>query len=117
MEAAGLSIGAIGLASLFTICIECFEFFKAGQSFRPDLETALAKLDLEKTRLLIWGNHVGVLNPDGQSRLAALQDQRVPDSLRTCLTQIENLLSNTEQLRGNYGLQAAGRDEQTTHTA
>ena len=51
----------IGIASLFSTCIECFEYFKAAQSLGDDLKILLVKLDIEKTRLLIWGNAVGIL--------------------------------------------------------
>jgi hypothetical protein len=44
---------------------KCFGYFKAAQSLTEDLKILLVKLDIEKTRLLIWGNAVGILKIDG----------------------------------------------------
>jgi Prion-inhibition and propagation len=111
LEIFGLSASAVALATLFSTCVECFGFFRAAQSFQPDMETALAKLDLEKTRLLIWGNQIGILQATENGRHARLQEEQILASLHTCLKQIENLLSNTEQLGAKYGMRAASRDE------
>jgi hypothetical protein len=113
LEIIGLSASAIALASLFSTCVECFEYFKAGQSFEPDLETVLAKLDLEKTRLLIWGNHIGILTATVEGRHAALQNEQILASLLTCLKQIETLMCSTEQLGLQYGMRAASPKETT----
>jgi hypothetical protein len=43
---------------------KCFGYFKAVQSLTEDLNILLVKLDIEKTRLLIWGNAVGILKID-----------------------------------------------------
>ena len=51
-EAVGL---AVSLASLCSSCIECFEYIHVGQSFPVESEILLEKLDIEKTRLLVWG--------------------------------------------------------------
>jgi len=43
---------------------KCFGYFKAVQRLTEDLNILLFKLDIEKTRLLIWGNAVGILKID-----------------------------------------------------
>jgi Prion-inhibition and propagation len=113
LEVVGLTASAVALAALFSTCIECFEYFRAGQSLEPDLDTVLAKLDIEKTRLLIWGNHIGILNATTEGRHAALQNEQILGSLRSCLKQIESLLSSTEQLGLKYGMRDAGPTERT----
>ena len=67
-EVAGLTVGAVVLASLFSTCIECFDYLKSTQDFRRDYRLLLVKLDLEKTRLLIWGNAVGILEAFDEGR-------------------------------------------------
>jgi Prion-inhibition and propagation len=113
LEIIGLSASAAALATLFSTCVECFEYFRAGQSLEPDLDTVLAKLDIEKTRLLIWGNHIGILNATTEGRHAALQNEQILASLCTCLKQIESLLSSTEQIGLKYGMRDAGPTERT----
>jgi len=43
---------------------KCFGYFKAAQRLAEDLNILLVKLDIEKTRLLIWGNAVGITKTD-----------------------------------------------------
>jgi hypothetical protein len=74
VEPVSLTICAVALASLFSTCIECFDYFKAGQTLEEDFELLLVKLDVEKTRLLIWGNAVGVLKPEVEGRVPELND-------------------------------------------
>ena len=60
MESIGFGISIVALASLFSTCVECFDYFRLGQAFDRDFEILLVQLDLEKFRLLNWGNSVGI---------------------------------------------------------
>jgi hypothetical protein len=42
MEVAGLALGAVGVAGLFTTCIECFDVVVAGKNFSEDYEQLCA---------------------------------------------------------------------------
>jgi hypothetical protein len=95
----------IGIAPLFSTCIECFDYFKAGQEIEEDLEIILTKLDIEKTRLLMWGNGVGVLTDLPGDRAVGLSDEVKAKSIKGCLKCINTLLSGAENLRKEYGLQ------------
>jgi hypothetical protein len=92
----------IGVASLFSTCIEAFTYFKAAQRADEDVEILLLKLDVEKTRLLIWGNEVGIFNTNQQH--SRLHDEETVTLLARILGQIERLLTDSEQLRSSYGL-------------
>ncbi|ORY16619.1 prion-inhibition and propagation-domain-containing protein [Clohesyomyces aquaticus] len=74
VEPISLAVGAVALASLFSTYIECFNYFKAGQGLEEDFELLLVKLDVEKTRLLIWGYAVGVLKPEGEGLVPELEE-------------------------------------------
>jgi hypothetical protein len=43
---------------------KCFGYFKAAQRLAEDLNILLVKLDIEKTRLLNWGNAAGIFKID-----------------------------------------------------
>jgi len=101
----------IGIAALFSTCIECFDYIKAAQSLEEDLERLLVKLDLEKTRLLIWGNAVGVLKDVPEERTPGLDDPIKVDSISGCLKCIKSLLSDADKLQKEYGLHAAQNTE------
>jgi Prion-inhibition and propagation len=104
-----LTMGAVALAGLFSTCVECFDYFIAAKSFREDLEILLVKLDLEKTRLLIWGNSVGVLRTrdEPEGRVAELDDVPKVQLITRCLNGVKSLLSDADKLQGRYGLQKA----------
>jgi hypothetical protein len=102
---------SIGIASLFSTCVECFDYFKAAQSLAKDLNILLVKLDIEKTRLLIWGNAIGILKVDENERAPALRDPPKAAVVEETLKQIKELLLGTEKLQKTYGLKPATIDE------
>ena len=104
VEPISLSIGAIALASLFSTCLECFDYFKAAQSFSGDLEILVNKLDCQKERLLTWGELVGISKTAEEGRNAEL-DTPKGDLVKRCLDSITSLCSDAEKLQKNYGVQ------------
>lgn len=111
VEPVSLTIGVVALASLFSTCIECFDYFKAGQTLEEDFELLLVKLDVEKTRLLIWGNAVGVLKPDGEGRVPELSNAQKTELIGRCLESIKSLLSDTDKFQKLYGLRSSADAE------
>jgi hypothetical protein len=101
---AGLEVLAlvIGIAGLFSSCVDAFAYFKAAQRADEEVEIHLLKLDIEKTRLLIWGNDTGVYLSITKQH-AKLRDEGVLHLLAEVLRKIEKLLSDSETLR-SYGL-------------
>lgn len=67
MAGVGEALGVIGLAALFSTCVECFGYFKASERIDKDCETLLVKLDIEKTRLLVWGDAVRIFETNSSS--------------------------------------------------
>lgn len=92
----------VGLASLFSTCVDAFGYFKLAQHADKAVEVVLLKLDIEKTRLLIWGDNVGVFSAGSQN--PQLLDERVVHLVERILTQIESLLTDSEKLRATYGV-------------
>jgi hypothetical protein len=109
VEPVSLTIGVVALASLFSTCVECFEYFSSAKDLEEDFEILLVKLDLEKTRLLIWGNAVGVLKADGEGRIIELNDAKRVELIGRCLESMKNLLSDTDRLQSVYGLQSTAQ--------
>jgi hypothetical protein len=104
VEPISLSIGAVALASLFRTCLECFDYFKAAQSFSGDLEILVNKLDCQKERLLTWGELIGISKSVEEGRNAEL-DTHKGDLVKRCLNSITSLCSDAEKLQNNYGVQ------------
>ena len=52
-EPIGLTAGPLSLATLFSTCIDCFEFYKTTKDCGDELRTLMRQLDLEEARLLV----------------------------------------------------------------
>ncbi|KAK5044958.1 hypothetical protein LTR84_010330 [Exophiala bonariae] len=92
----------IGVAGLFGSCVDAFAYFKLAQRADREVEVVLLKLDIEKTRLLIWGDQVGMFSASHQDH--RLLDKRVVGLIQRILSQIESLLTDSEKLRASYGV-------------
>lgn len=104
VEPISLSISAIALASLFSECIQCFEYFQAGQSLEDDFQILLTKLDFEKERLLIWGSAVGILKAQHEGRIPLLEEPSRANVIESGLECISRLLTRASELQDQYGV-------------
>jgi hypothetical protein len=91
MEVAGLTLGVVSLAGRFNTCIEAFPYLKAAQSLERDLEILLVKLDIQKARLISWGNAVGIVRAPNDPRSAILEDEQTVQIIKRNLGSIHVL--------------------------
>lgn len=105
MEAAGLTLSAVALATLFNACVECFETFSQGKNLQKDVSYLLIRLDFEKTQLLLWGNSSGILKVEKQERHAGLADPNIFKLVEDALKAIQSLLSDASLLSKRYGVE------------
>jgi len=98
---------SIGIAALFTTCIQCFEYFKAATTLRKDFGILLLTLELEEERLLIWGEVIGIGSKDWSEDLTFKGESKRQDLARRCLAAIKSLLEDAEGLKSTYGVQPA----------
>lgn len=63
MEAVGLALGAIGLAGLFSSCLELIKRAESYRSVQDDSEI-LQSFSIQKWLFLRWGQHVGLAQAD-----------------------------------------------------
>lgn len=98
---------SIGIAALFTVCIECFEYFKAARGFERHFEVLLVKLEYQQERLLIWGDLAGICSGEQHSVGPISENEhKRQDLTKRCLDSIRHLLKDTETLKSKYGLRA-----------
>ena len=57
---AGLALSAVSVAALFTTCIDCFNIVAAAIDFGRDYELLCTALAIQKLRLLLWGESIGL---------------------------------------------------------
>ncbi|KAJ0267863.1 hypothetical protein COL940_013957 [Colletotrichum noveboracense] len=58
MEVAGLAIGGVSLAAMFTTAVDCFEYIQIGRQFGKGFQTAVLKLDVIRLRLSRWARAI-----------------------------------------------------------
>jgi Prion-inhibition and propagation len=56
-----LSFAIAGIPSIFTSCVDCFQYVRLGQRFGKDFGFCLAKLEAAQVRLTRWGEPIGLL--------------------------------------------------------
>lgn len=97
----------IAITTLFTACIECFEYFKAAKGFEQHFEVLLVKLEYQQERLLVWGDLAGICN-EKQHSVGPISESehKRQDLTERCLDSILGLLKDAETLRTKYGLRA-----------
>ncbi|KAK6064532.1 hypothetical protein SCUP515_11720 [Seiridium cupressi] len=115
-EAAELAIGVLGIAGLFFSCIENFDIVVLAKSFGENFELLCTELALERARLRIWGESLGVVpDPSGRKLQShpALFRPDIEQEIRSSLTQLSTILGKTDVIAGRYALQQEtnGNDE------
>ena len=113
METAGLTIGAIALASLFTECIECLVLIELARSSEKGLKTQVCKLSIIKRQFMVWGESIG-LSPD-QGRDDVLDQVQGRQEIEDVLQQISTLLQDAEKLKTQYGVEVDSTDDRQSH--
>ena len=107
----GISL-SIGIAALFTTCIERFEYFKTASDLRRNYEVLLVKLEIQQERLLVWGDLVGI----GTDELDSIEkDKALSELTKRCLSTIRSLMQDTEILKSRYGLCAVTSNDKAIY--
>ncbi|OCT45308.1 Heterokaryon incompatibility protein s [Cladophialophora carrionii] len=104
-EAAGLVVGAVSLAGLFTNCVDCFEYVQMGRNFGKNYQRCLLKLDVVKLRLSRWAEAV---NNSSNSHQAAIDTTRKAQQVGEILGEIIELFADAERVSAKYKAKASG---------
>ncbi|KAI0888403.1 prion-inhibition and propagation-domain-containing protein [Annulohypoxylon maeteangense] len=106
MEVAGLAVGVLGIAGLFTSCIENFNIVVRAREFSEEFEQLCTLLALHQIRLVIWGETLGLAPPPGartpRPYNRALDRPDIRPYIETTLYQLKNLLSKADTITGRY---------------
>jgi hypothetical protein len=106
-EAVGLTMGSVALASLFTTCIDCFEYVQLGRQFGTNYQRSLLKLDIVKLRLSRWADAV---NESQQRYNVAIGSANEAQKVQEILGEIIELFANTEKVSAKYKMKAKPGD-------
>ncbi|KAH8595488.1 small s protein [Bisporella sp. PMI_857] len=103
-EPFGIISGAIGIASAFAACVDCFEYVQFGRHFGRDFQTDQLALNCARLRLTRWGESVNIYDDPklGRQDATATEVQLAKDAL----LQILVLFADTETISKKYKLTA-----------
>ncbi|KAJ6789768.1 hypothetical protein PWT90_06473 [Aphanocladium album] len=98
MEPVGFAVGVVGLAGLFSVCLDAVERFDAWKKFDADLAFLGVRVEAERLRLKKWGKAVGIKSNaklggadgyDASRQHAALADERTAATVKKLLTLLQ----------------------------
>ncbi|KAG8525685.1 uncharacterized protein KY384_000445 [Bacidia gigantensis] len=113
MEPAGLTVGVLALAGLFSNAIQCFEFVQLGRNFGKSFQINQLKLDNARLRLSRWGNAIGLSNDlQGARSLEERFGSQNVGHARSLLEQILGLFAEAESVSGKYKSRSEPHDGQ-----
>ncbi|KAH6894545.1 ankyrin repeat-containing domain protein [Thelonectria olida] len=102
MEPIRLGVGLLGLAGLFSTCLEVIDKFHAYKGYASDFHVLNAQVKAEKLRLEEWGRLVGF--EDGQlstHHRSALDDEQRVSAVREHLEIIQDICPTGDTHRGS----------------
>ncbi|KAK8076183.1 hypothetical protein PG994_003455 [Apiospora phragmitis] len=97
---------ALGIASLFTTCIDCFELVQSGRYLGQEYHLLETKFVNQRIRLVAWGKACGFTDPNGYDRQID-ENKEVHDAIEASLLHLIGLLRDGDKLKCKYGLRDA----------
>ena len=107
-EAIGIISGSITLVKLFHTAVQVFEIVNTSRAYSSEIHVLCTKLELERIRLLSWGELVGLTEineigpqPKSDSRL---YDLRYRYQIAHCLKHLLELFKKVDGLLEKHGV-------------
>lgn len=104
-EAAGLVLGAVAFAGVFSTCMEMLEYLEHSRNFARDVQITLTKLSFMKQRLQDWGTGLPgtVVDADKTGPTPLKYDSSERQLITESLFGIKAILASTASLCARYG--------------
>ncbi|PLB46002.1 hypothetical protein P170DRAFT_512601 [Aspergillus steynii IBT 23096] len=113
-EAFGIVSGAVGIAGIFTTCLECFDYIQLGRRFGQDFQTNQLVLSGLKLRLSRWGEAVHLYtDPQLGHPTASEADLQLA---KNTLYQILVLMADSEKVSKKFDITARPGDDLSDST-
>lgn len=99
-EAVGTTLGALGLAGLLSVCLDCFSFIQDGRSVGKDFTLLHGELINQQFRFRVWTQESGFLSKGGYDR--RLDNPGVKAQIRSQLNSIALLFMDAKRVGKKY---------------
>lgn len=103
MEVAGLVIGGVSMAGLFTTCVNCFEYIQLGRHFDKDYRRSLLKLDTLQLRISRWAAAINEWS-SGEVVVGSLKDA---ETVKRLLSEIIDIFADAEKVSERFSTKQA----------
>ncbi|KAM5347269.1 hypothetical protein ACJ41O_010274 [Fusarium nematophilum] len=101
MEPVGLAVGVIGLAGLFSSCLEAVDKVQSYRSFGADSHVLGTRFKAAKARLERWGRQVGLENAPSKDGHPAVAEQDVSAAVEDILRAINTICDTSSAVPGS----------------
>jgi hypothetical protein len=108
-EPFGIVSGAVGIATAFNACVDCFKYVKLGRLFGRDFQTSQLSLSCVRLRLSRWGKAVHIFDDPYLGNPNATPEE-LQNAKRTLL-HILCLFEDTATISHKYRLRAKSSDD------
>lgn len=111
-ETAGLVIGAVSLATLFSTCVDCLDYVSRARNYGKDFQNVMTKFNMLEVRLKAWGKSLRVDKPGNE--LQALRNQwgQEQEIVGKALCRIKDIFDDRQKWEKKYGLQKEEEEEE-----
>ncbi|RYO86558.1 hypothetical protein DL766_003447 [Monosporascus sp. MC13-8B] len=107
-EVVGLTLSVLGIAGLFKACIDNFDIVVRAREFSQVFEYLCPKLALHRTRLVLWGETLGIAQAEEGGGpvhyIRSLEHPIIKPTVESCLSQLCDLLGKADIVSENYSL-------------
>jgi hypothetical protein len=102
-DVAGL---VISVATAWKTCVQIFEIVDTSRKYGWDYEVLRIKLEVERVRLLAWGEAVGLAGLNNSQIIPdpRLRSREIQSMVMGVFGCIQNIFENSEALQNKYGL-------------
>ncbi|KAF2726123.1 hypothetical protein K431DRAFT_342366 [Polychaeton citri CBS 116435] len=113
-EPFGIVSGAVGIATAFSACVECFNYVQIGRHFGKDFQTELLTLSMLRLRLTRWGEAVHVYDDPQLGNPTATPTE--VSTAKDAIFQMLVLFADSEKVSKKYRLPASGSTDLSVYT-
>ncbi|KAI5460897.1 prion-inhibition and propagation-domain-containing protein, partial [Mariannaea sp. PMI_226] len=103
MEPVGLAVGVVGMAGLFTSCLDLLAKIDSYRDFGDDSRSLAARFNSDKLRFEKWGRAVGI----EQGKLSSNHHQALDDQT-TCSVVVDLITLIIQQISSEVDMEPAG---------
>lgn len=110
-ELLGAIASGVTLAALFKACVEAFDLIQTSRQQEADFKKLKLRLNIEKCRLYIWGESMGLTDTAEADKDRPIDRFRFPEVVREILEVVFQLFHDSHKIRDKYGCRQATSED------